>query len=184
MHALPPSTFHRRAAGHSTHRALCRNNCRTGPTNRAQASKTQRRKRCTCMGMHKIDIYIVILRPYTSAEARTIDVLRAISPAGSHLERQDTRIPACHVQQPTTEHRAMQRCANMLHSRRLRSRERPLTARASVRADRRNDPREALVGTSRGHPVPPPRGFGPVRGGHRGRRDGPQHEAPPLIKYT
>ena len=26
----------------------------------------------------------------------------------------------------------------------------------------------------------PPRGFGPVRGGHRGRRDGPQHEATPL----
>ena len=31
-------------------------------------------------------------------------------------------------------------------------------------------------GTSGGHSVPPPRGFGPVRGGHRGRRDGPQHE--------
>ena len=37
------------------------------------------------------------------------------------------------------------------------------------------------LGTSRGHPVPPPRGFGPVRGGHRGRRDGPQHEAPFLV---
>ena len=40
------------------------------------------------------------------------------------------------------------------------------------------------LGTSRGHPVPPPRGFGPVRGGHRGRRDGPQHEAPFLVMTT
>ena len=37
------------------------------------------------------------------------------------------------------------------------------------------------LGTSRGHPVSPPRGFGPVRGGLRGRRDGPQHEAPFLV---
>ena len=40
------------------------------------------------------------------------------------------------------------------------------------------------LGTSRGHPVPPPRGFGPVRGGHRGHRDGPQHEAPSLLEST
>ena len=33
----------------------------------------------------------------------------------------------------------------------------------------------------RGHPVPAPRGFGPVHGGPRGRRDGPQYEAPFLV---
>ena len=55
-----------------------------------------------------------------------------------------------------------------------------LTARASVRADRRNDPREAWGprGDTQSRPA---RGFGPVRGGHRGRRDGPQYEAPFLV---
>ena len=63
-----------------------------------------------------------------------------------------------------------------------------VTARASVRlrADRRNDPREAWGPQGDTHFRPPERrGFGPVHGvtGHRGRgrRDGPQHEAPSLI---
>ena len=75
--------------------------------------------------MHKNDIYIVILRPRTLTPKRELDVLRAISPAGPHRKRQDTHIPAYHVQQLTIEHTAMQRCADMLHSRRLRSRKRP-----------------------------------------------------------
>jgi len=43
---------------------------------------------------------------------------------------------------------------------------------------------EGGLETSKGHPVPPPRGFGPVHGGHRGRRDGLQHEAPSLVTCT
>ena len=46
------------------------------------------------------------LRP-TLAPKRELDVLRAISPAESHLEKQDTHIPAYHVQQLTIEHTAM-----------------------------------------------------------------------------
>ena len=46
-----------------------------------------------------------------------------------------------------------------------------LTARASVRADRRDDASgrgKGGLGTSRGHQVPPPRGFGPVARGPQG----------------
>ena len=42
----------------------------------------------------------------------------------------------------------------------------------------------SVLRTSRGHPVLPPRGFGLVHGELRGRRDGPQHEAPFLVMYT
>ena len=58
-----------------------------------------------------------------------------------------------------------------------------LTARASVvarRADRRNDPREAL-GPRGNTQSRPPEALDRCAGGHRGRRDGPQHEAPFLV---
>ena len=58
------------------------------------------------------------------------------TPAGSHLERQDTHILAYHVQQPTIEHTAMQRCAHMLHPRcRVTSRKREPSAMATGDAD-------------------------------------------------
>ena len=63
--------------------------------------------------------------------------------------------------------------------------------RASVRADRRNDPSAKAqpgkggLGTSRGHPqLRSPGALDRCAGvtGLRGRRDGPQHEAPPLLE--
>ena len=57
--------------------------------------KAKTRKMCTCM--HKIDIYYRDFYDRTTLAPkakRELDVLRAISPAGSHLERQDTHIPA------------------------------------------------------------------------------------------
>ena len=100
----------------------CRKTCRTGPIQIVRREKRQQGKGahvCTKMYIHR-DFYDQTLAP-----KREIDVLRARSPAGSHLQRQDTHIPAYHVQQPTTEHTTMQRCANMLRSRRLTSQQRP-----------------------------------------------------------
>ena len=104
----------RQAETHSTP-PRCRNNCGRVPTSVENANKKKNVHiyAHTCIYIHRH----LTTEAYTIAPKRELDVLRAISPAGSHLERQDTHIPAYQVQQPTIEHTAMQRCANMLHRR-------------------------------------------------------------------